>query len=187
MAFATLANLKSTLGTGSRPNLFSVGITFPGASAFTAASPTTIVTNGELLCKAAAAPAMTIGQIEVPVKGRSVKVPGDRSFAEWTATFLSDSGFTLRKKMEEWVDYVKDPNFASASLRKTGATGDDYYGSIVVKQHNDADKALRTYTLALAFPTEVSAMDVSYDTTDAIQEFTVTFQYSYFTVATPTA
>jgi hypothetical protein len=33
-----------------------------------------------------------------------------------------------------------------------------------------------------AFPTDVSAIDLSYDTTDAVQEFTVTFQYHYLDV-----
>jgi hypothetical protein len=38
------------------------------------------------------------------------------------------------------------------------------------------------YELYDAFPTDVSAIDLSYDTTDAVQEFTVTFQYHYLDV-----
>lgn len=183
MAFATLSNLKSALGGGSRPNLFEIAITFP-----TAISTSGLSSNEYLLCKAAAVPAMTIGSIEVPVRGRSVKVPGDRSFAEWTPTFLSDATFSIRKKMEAWVDWIKLSDFSAADLRNTGSTsGQDYYGSATVKQLDEAGKALRVYQLELAFPTDISTMDLSYDTTDALQEFTVTFQYSYFSASTPTA
>lgn len=179
MALTSISNLKDALGGGSRPNLFEVAITFP-----TALTGTTPVTNYQLLCKATTVPAMTIGSIEVPVRGRSVKVPGDRSFADWSVTFLSDAGFTVRKKMEEWSDWVKLNNFSSATLRNAAAAaGDDYYGVIRVKQLNESSAVIRTYTLNLAFPVDVSALDVSYDTTDALQEFTTTFQYSYFTTA----
>lgn len=178
MPLTSISNLKSALGGGSRPNLFEVGITFPTALT----GGTTPVTNYQLLCKSTSIPAMTIGSIEVPVRGRSVKVPGDRSFADWTVTFLSDAGFTVRKKMEEWSNWVKLNDFSTATLRSS-TVGDDYYGVIKVKQLSEASAVLRVYTLNLAFPVDVSAMDVSYDTTDAIQEFTTTFQYSYFTTS----
>lgn len=180
MALTSISNLKSALGGGSRPNLFEVGITFP--TALPAGSVP--VTNYELLCKATSIPAMTVGSIEVPVRGRSVKVPGDRTFAEWSVTFLSDAGFTVRKKMEEWSDFVKLNNFSAGTLRNTAsAAGDDYYGVIRVKQLNESSDVIRVYTLNLAFPVDISALDVSYDTTDALQEFTTTFQYSYFTTS----
>lgn len=179
MAFATLSNLKSQLGGGSRPNLFEIAISFP-----TIITASGLSGNEYLLCKAAAVPAMTIGSIEVPVRGRSVKVPGDRSFAEWSPTFLSDAGFSIRKKMETWVEHIKSSDFASAKLRSS-TNNQDYYGSATVKQLDEAGSVLRVYQLELAFPSDISAMDLSYDTTDALQEFTVTFQYSYFSATTP--
>lgn len=179
MPFATLSNLKSSLGGGSRPNLFTVEITFP-----TAISSSNLTVSENLLCKAAAVPAMTIGSIEVPYRGRSVKIPGDRSFAEWSPTFISDAGFNIRKKMEAWVDWIKLSDFSQTDLRNANsANGQDYYGTVVVKQLNEAGGAMRVYRLALAFPTDVSSMDLSYDTTDALQEFTATFQYSYFSAS----
>ena len=43
---------------------------------------------------------------------------------------------------------------------------------------------LRTYNLIDIFPTEVSAIDLSYETTDTVEQFDVTFQMQYFTVGT---
>lgn len=177
--FNTISNLRSALRGGARPNLFNVTVNFPTVSGVIF----TPITNQDLLCKSAAIPAMTIGAIEVPFRGRTIKVPGDRSFAEWTATFISDSAFALRKKFEDWVDTIKVTDAASTQLSKTR---DSYYSSVAVKQLDEIGQTRRVYTLSEAFPTDVSAIDVSYDTTDTLQEFTVTFQYSYFTSSTPT-
>ena len=41
---------------------------------------------------------------------------------------------------------------------------------------------LRSYKFYDIFPTNVAAIDVSYDTTDTIEEFTVEFQVQYFEI-----
>ena len=46
---------------------------------------------------------------------------------------------------------------------------------------------LRTYYFSDIFPTEVSEIASSYDSTDTIEEFTVTFQVQYWTAGTSTA
>lgn len=179
-AFNTLSNLKSALAGGSRPNLFNVTVDRPTISGVTFAK----ITDADLLCKAAAVPAMTIGTIEVPFRGRSIKIPGDRTFAEWTATFISDGSFALRKDFEVWVDAIKIADYGGGDgLTNLSKTLSAYYSSVTIKQLTEDNKVSRTYVLKEAFPTDVSAMDVSYDTTDTLQEFTVTFQYSYFTAS----
>ena len=59
------------------------------------------------LVKAAQLPASTIGLIEVPYRGRKIKVPGDRTFAEWTITVLADGDFDLRNKFEAWSNRIQ--------------------------------------------------------------------------------
>lgn len=174
MAISTITGITSQLKSGARPNLFNVAVTAPSDVT------ETIPTNANLLCKAAQAPAYTIGMIEVPFRGRRIKVPGDRTFAEWTATFIVDEGFKIRKYFEQWANLIKARDFTSGALRTIGTDNVDYYGSIDVIQLSDEDKTVRKYALKDAFPTDVSQIDVSYDTTDALMEFTVTFQYHYF-------
>ena len=41
---------------------------------------------------------------------------------------------------------------------------------------------LRSYKFTGIFPTEVGAIDLSYDSTDTIEEFTVTFQVQDFRI-----
>ena len=167
MSFS-VTNFKNELRGGSRPNLFNVTIVPP------AGIP---LANHSILCKAAAIPNLTLGVIEVPFRGRRVKLPGDRTFAEWTVTFINDERLQISKDFETWMSYVNGNDFGSANLRESSA---DYRTTITVQQLKENDTVSKTYKLVEAFPTDVSAIDLSYDTTDAIEEFTVTFQYSYF-------
>ena len=60
-----------------------------------------------------------------------------------------------------------------------------YMATVKVKQMRKDDKesgsVLRQYDLLHAFPTNVSQIDLAYDSNDQIEEFSVEFQYSYWT------
>ena len=62
---------------------------------------------------------------------------------------------------------------------------DGYMAEVRVKQlekHGvEGGQVLREYTLKHAFPTNVSQIDLAYDSNDQIAEFTVEWQYSFFT------
>ena len=49
------------------------------------------------------------------------------------------------------------------------------------KDDTATGSAIRTYQLHHCFPTNVSAIDLAYDSNDQISEFTVEWQYSFFT------
>jgi hypothetical protein len=76
------------------------------------------------------------------------------------------------------MSYINNNDFNSANLRRAGA-GVDYTTQITVDQLKDDNSVSKTTKLFHAFPTDVSTIDLSYDTTDAVEEFTVTFQYVY--------
>lgn len=174
MAINTISQLTSAINEGARSNQFKVEITTPTG---------VTLTNASLLCKSAQVPEFTIGRIEVPIAGgRRFYIPGDRTFAEWTATFIVNSSMGIRTQFETWLDKVRSGNFATTTTRASTDTS-TYFGTIKVLQLNAANAPVKTYTLQNAFPNDLSAIDVSYDTTDAIEEFTVTFAYTYHTVA----
>jgi hypothetical protein len=80
-------------GGGVRTNLFVVNGTIPGYSNNRAIS---------FLCKAAQIPASSLGTIEVPYRGRRIKLPGDRTFQDWSLTIISDANLALRSAFENW-------------------------------------------------------------------------------------
>ena len=184
----SLTDFKSKLvGGGARPNLFEVEIT-PGDL------PTGVSKyDGDVfkyLCKAANLPASNVASIDVPFRGRTFKVNGDRTFDNWTITVINDIDFTIRRAFEEWAQFVA--NYQEAS----GATNpNDYMRSATVKhlgrkksnigygENNSKGEGLETiaqYKFADIFPVNISAIDLSYDTTDTIEEFTVEFAVNYW-------
>ena len=192
MALSTIQNLRETLQIGSRPNLFECDIQFPAAISLNkdlnVLYQTTIdnlaLNRTKFLCKSAAIPSFTIGVIEVPViGGRRVKIPGDRTFADWTVTFISDSGHDLRKVFMAWKEYISTSNYDAPenAIRLYGAKGYDYTADMGVTHLRQNGSASRKYQLFDAFPTDVGAIDLSFDSTDSISEFTVTFQYHFMT------
>lgn len=182
----TIQDFKSTLtGGGARPNLFEVVLTseFPGA-----AESGYDAENFSILCKSAALPASNIAPIEVPFRGRIFKVAGDRTYDTWTVTVINDTDFTIRTAMETWMQGIGQ--FADSSGFTDPA---DYQVDAVVKQFTRQAsttgganvtgaglEVAKQYKFYSIFPTNISQIDLSYDTSDTIEEFTVEFQVQYW-------
>ena len=184
MAFASIQQLKTALNRGARANLFEIEIAFPtnlvsttlpGGIAATDL-PSDIATRAKIMCKAAAVPGFTVGTIEVPFRaGRRIKIPGDRTFADWTVTIINDENQVLRRAFNAWVNAISRGNYDSQSK----STVQDYYQDIKCMHLKGDNTISRQYQLNDAFPTDVSAVDLSFDSTDTLSEFTVNFQYHY--------
>jgi len=160
-----------TLG-GARPALFQVIMNNPVNAAGDAKLP--------FMAKAAQIPASTIGTIEVPYFGRKIKIAGDRTFAEWTVTIVNDEDFLIRNSMEEWMQSI---NSHLGNVRKFGAASPLLYKqNAQVVQYSKTGLPVRQYTFNGMWPTEVSTIDLAWESTDAIEEFTVTFNYDYWEV-----
>ena len=178
----TISQFKSQLiGGGARPNLFEVELTtLPAGIAWPA-------DNFRYMCKAAQLPASVIANIDIPFRGRIFKVAGDRTIEPWSITVINDEDFRIRKAMEEWVDRI-------AKLENNlGATDPSAYmvnakvfqlgrGATVSSSTNAGDRnaVLREYEFIDIFPTSVSSIDLSYDSSDTIEEFVVDFAVQSF-------
>ena len=181
MATNNVSTFLSTINQGIKPNMFAVDISFPAGGDFGATDKT--LTN--ILCKSAALPGSNLGVIEVPFRGRTVKIAGDRTFDTWTATFFADSNMEVRGLFEDWANSINshEGNTAERFLPNQGTTG--YMADLFVSQLEKDDQVggsvIRTYQLHHCFPTNVSAIDLAYDSNDQVSEFTVEWQYSFFT------
>jgi len=163
---------------GVRPNMFEAGIQFPA----TIGADTTLV---NMLCKSAALPASSVGTIEVPFRGRTVKIAGDRTFDNWTATFINDEDMKIRGYFEKWLELINShEDNTGEAFRPTGDSKytADVFVSQLRKDASEQGTLLRKYKLWYAFPTSVSQIDLAYDSNDQVEEFSVEFQYSYWTV-----
>ena len=167
MASSNVSQFLQTIGQGVKPNMFLIDVQFPQSIALQTEDAT--LTN--ILCKSAALPGSNLGVIEVPFRGRTVKIAGDRTFDTWTATFFNDKDFKLRAFFEQWANSINTHEGNTSPLfTPNNSTG--YTADLGVKQlEKDASEEgaiLREYKLHYCFPTNVSPIDLAYDSNDQI-------------------
>jgi hypothetical protein len=173
MAFNVNEIRSQMVGGGARPTLFQVQITNPANGAGDLKVP--------FMVKATSLPASNLGTIEVGYFGRKVKVAGDRTFDEWSVTVINDEDFLIRNAMEEWMNQI---NLHQQNTRGFGTSSPSAYKSqATVQQYGKDGSILRTYNFNGIFPTSVAAIDVDWDSNDAIEEFSVTFQYDWWNIS----
>ena len=168
---ATLSQFVQNLhGGGARANQFSVSIKGRDASRGVSSEHFTF------LCRSAQIPALTIGEVSVPYRGRQIFVPGDRTYDAWTVTIYNDSEYSSRNDLELWMNELQ--NIGSG----THASGEYVYRNAVVKQLDRNEQTIRSYSLINCWPTTLDAIDLAYDTNDVIEEFGATFRFNYMLI-----
>ena len=160
---ATIDQFKAQLiGGGPRANRFKVFIPRAGNKI-------------EFLCKAANIPAGTLGEVIVPFRGHNLKLAGERTFEDWQITVINDVEFSVRSGLEAWQEEIQ------ALDSGEGSTSTDYLISrAFVEQLNKDDSVLARYEFFNMFPKNIGAIELSYDTVDALEEFTVDFTFSHW-------
>lgn len=157
MADLSISAFKGQFKSGARPNLYDVTIAELGGGM-------------QFLCKATSLPASTMGQIEVPYKGRQLKVAGNRTYADWTITILNDVDFAIRQRVEAWQSLI---NSGATNLGATNIS--TYMRDAVVRQLDQSGSVLYIYYFKDLWPSEIGEIELAYDTNDTVEEFTITF------------
>ena len=200
MAIKTLTNFKSKLtGGGARPNLFEANITFP-STALQAEGDENTTDSGivdwnpgaqdefQFLCKATSMPTQTIGSVDVPFRGRILKVAGDRTFEPWTVTVINDEDFNIRRSFEVWAQEINNLTTGVGQVDPNKYMGKGFVhqlsrskakGITDIADIDATNKRVHTYWIEEIWPSEIGSIDLSYESSDAIEEFTVTFQVQY--------
>ena len=173
MAQRSIEDFKAVLqGGGVRPTMFEVELTFPDS---VVSDPTLTTTEGTFLIKASQLPPSNVGQIQVPFRGRKLKVSGDRTFEDWPVTVTNDVSFNLRKSFEEWSERIQNHNYALGSTSLN-----DYFASAIVRQLDRDGTQLRAYRFEGIWPSAIDSIDLDFDSTDAVEEYGVTFAVQYW-------
>ena len=169
MASLNINDFKAKLaGAGARPNRFRVILNFP----VFAQGDTELAS---FMVKSASLPPVTIGEIPIPFRGRELFVPGDKKFDPWEVTVINDTGFEVRDALVRWSNGINDN-----ATNVAGQDPSDWYADLVVEQLGNDEEVLKTYTIHDAFPQLLGAVELSNESTDAIEEFPVTFRYLFW-------
>ena len=169
MAILGVDDMKAKLvGGGARPNLFKVTMAFPSY----------VTANVELasyMCKATSMPASTIAPIAVPFRGRTLQVAGDRTFDPWSVTIINDTDFNVRNSFEQWMNGINQHK------QNTGLTQPSSYMADMIVEQLDKDGTVeKTYNIRGTFPSNLGAIELSYESENAIEEFEVELQIQYW-------
>jgi hypothetical protein len=78
----------------------------------------------------------------------------------------------IKNAFERWMNGI------NAHKSNTGLVRPQEFSvDATVEQLDKNQNTVKIYTLNSMWPSEMSAIDLSYDSSDQIEEFTVTFQY----------
>ena len=169
---ANIDDFKANLiGGGARANQFRVTITPPPGIAIGLD-----VRRGSFLVRGSSLPASSLGEIAIPFRGREIYIAGDRTTAEtWNTTFMNDTDFMARNAMERWINGINDAADATGVVAPA-----DYQTDLQVEHLDRDDTVLKSYIFRSAWPTSVTAIDLSSEAAAAIETFDVTWRYQHF-------
>ena len=183
----TLDTFKSKLlGGGVRPNFFEVELKFPNLGI----DDNDVSDRTRFLVKGANLPASIVAPISVPFRGRELKIAGERSFDTWTITVINDSNFVLRDAFEKWMNVINKVSDNAGEVDPTVYQQEAYVHQLgrapitnpsgVPATSGNTVPILRSYHFHGVFPTNVSSIELSYDSNNVIEEFSVEFQVQWW-------
>ena len=126
-------------------------------------------------CKAANIPSAAFGDISVKHMGNTLKLPGDRTFEDWTVTVINDVNFEVRTGLESHMNEIAGTNDSRGST-----TLDYMVDRAFVEQLDKSDGVLARYEFFNMYPKSIGAITLDYDSGDAIQTFDAVFAFSHW-------
>jgi gas vesicle protein len=187
MSSAIQNKIEKALGDGARATKYDVLFQFTNPNG----APTQ--EDAMILAKTAVFPGKTHTVINFKYRGRTIPVKGQTKYSQsWDCTFYLTQDHQLKAAFENWMEAldqqhnymnVEDVNdFIEPTQKIHYQNG--YTAPIIIHQRNFDDDAITSvYTLHNAFPIQISAPQLSADAVGQVLEFTVTFSYSYHTIA----
>ena len=173
--------ISSIKASGARSNLFSCTMTLPTTAVTDAGMVAQSGATDKLdfLVNATVMPGYINGEIPVSYYGRQVFFAGDTSFGDWTCTVLNDEDMKVRTNIERWIEAM---NSAEGNVRAWKIPHSSMLGTILVKSYSlagDTTKTIDSMKLHGAWPNNISPIELSHNSVNTIETFTITWQYSY--------
>lgn len=178
--------IDDVLGDGARASKFDANILFPNNALFPNGNAISV------LMKSTQFPGKSHETIDLKFKGRSIPVKGQVKYNQtWSCTFYLTEDHKLKNSFEIWMEaldqkhnYVQDKSkVKDLSTTQLIHNTNGYTTTVKLYQRNfDDDQNTAEYTMENVYPTEISNIEYSSESVGQIQEFTVTFAYSHYTL-----
>jgi len=149
-----------------KPTRFVLEISLPGAI-----GSSIDMSDLSIMCQSASLPTRQISTVDYTSFRQSFKIPAGYTTQDVICTFLLSADFFPKNVFDKWLELIVDP----VTYRVNYVA--DYSANINIYQLDDYLNKIYGVQLRQAFPTTVSPIDVSADSTDSIQKLSVTFSY----------
>ena len=175
MAF-NINDIRSQLtGGGARSNLFQVEIPLPAIAGPDAAAASQKLT---FTCRASNLPGATLTPVPVTYFGREIKLAGNRTFEDWQVTIINDEDFLVYDALNGWMNSI---NSHEGNIRTSGPNPLSYQASADVVHFGKQGDEIKRIKLVNLWPLNVAQIPLSWDQTDSLEEFEVTWAFDYWT------
>lgn len=172
---SSIDDFKSKLvGGGARSNLFRVILNWPGFAQGDAELASFMIKNAQI-------PEGVVGAVVTNFRGRQAKFAGDRQFNPINFTVINDTNFAIRNAFERWQNEIGQ-NQSNIGQGDHAA----YKADFLIQQLDRKHAVIKEYKIIGAFPTNIGAIDLSFDNENQIEEFSVEMELDYWTSNTTT-
>lgn len=163
---------------GARPTQFEMNLSIPAI----VTGATAAMAQLQFLCHLSSIPESAIGFISVPYFGRKLQYAGDRPApTPLRVSIFNDEDFGIRSALELWMADIEQHQTTISQFTGSDVSGGYATdGQVIQYSRNDGGGILKTYQFIGMFPTNLSAIALDWNQTDAIETYDVTFQYQYW-------
>ena len=88
---------------------------------------------------------------------------------------MNDTDFMIRNAIERWSNGINDLAAGTGAIAPA-----DYQTDLTVEHLDRDDTVLKSYIFRSAWPTSVTAIDLTSEESTAIETFDVTWRYQHF-------
>ena len=169
-----LTDFKSQLRDAARPNRFWVTIGNHAGDNTTGAGSMAWSDQMPFLAKTTSLPNRTIGNIELNWQGMKAKIAGDPTFDDITFTFINDYDWNVKNFMETWLEQI------AAMDGNTRTAHESYKVDVTLEQLGRDGETISKYILIGAYPISMDSIELSQESSDTVEEVTVSLTYDFF-------
>ena len=90
---------------------------------------------------------------------------------------MNDEDFAVRSLFEAWSNAL---NRLVSNVRDPSLSAEQYKQDLEVIQYSKDGSELRSYMIIGAFPTQIGAIALDWDSANQVETFTVNFSYDYW-------
>lgn len=135
--------------------------------------------NGKLvslMCESATIPQLSLRnktlQLQGPYYSRATNI--DFGGGSWTATFYVDREFKVKDFFDRWIKSTINPASFTVNYHA------DYVRNIIIQQLDEQESVISTYKLVDAYPSTLSALNLSQAAQNSFHKLSVSFVYRYW-------